>query len=175
MKRLFLALLLAPLIAHAESVSLSFKAIPVMDFAEATYKAVLGKDYVITPDLIGLDKRVTINVKSIDRSKLPQLLGDVLASVGVRAREVGGIIRLEKVAAVDGGPLLAAADGSQVLATPLPGRAATVGEEAEPEDFEVYRPKNRTVEYLQMLMRAASMPGAKPASRKASSRRRIKW
>jgi len=159
MKRLFLALLLAPLIAHAESVSLSFKAIPVMDFAEATYKAVLGKDYVITPDLIGLDKRVTINVKSIDRSKLPQLLGDVLASVGVRAREVGGIIRLEKVAAVDGGPLLAAADGSQVLATPLPGRAATVGEEAEPEDFEVYRPKNRTVEYLQMLMRAASMPG----------------
>lgn len=158
MRHLFLALLFAPLIAHAESVALSFKAVPVMDFAEATYKAMLGKDYVITPDLIGLDKRVTINVKSIDRSRLPQLLSDVLASVGVRTREAGGIVRIEKVAAIDGGPLLSAADGSQVLAAPLPSHAAIVDKEAESEDFEVYRPKNRTVEYLQMLMRGAGMP-----------------
>lgn len=158
MKHLFLALLLAPLIAHAESVALSFKAVPVMDFAEATYKGMLGKDYVITPDLIGLDKRVTINVKSIDRSKLPQLLNDVLASVGVRSREVGGIVRIEKVVAIDGGQLVSAADSSQVLAAPLPGHTAAVDKEVEPEDFEVYRPKNRTVEYLQMLMRGAGMP-----------------
>lgn len=102
MKRLLLALLALPVLVHAETVSLSFKAIPVMDFAEATYRAMLGKDYVISPDLIGLDKRVTISVKAIDRSKLPQLLGDVLASVGVRAREASGIVRLEKVATVDG-------------------------------------------------------------------------
>lgn len=163
MKRLLLALLVAPVIAHAENVSLSFKAIPVMDFAEATYKAMLGKDYVITPDLIGLDKRVTINVKTIDRSKLPQLLGDVLASVGVRARESGGIVRLEKVPG-DGGPLLAAVDPSGlVLDAPLPGRAASAPDKpVEPEDFEVYRPRNRTVEYLQMLMRAAGLPVGMP-------------
>ena len=163
MKRLLLALLVAPVIAHAENVSLSFKAIPVMDFAEATYKAMLGKDYVITPDLIGLDKRVTINVKTIDRSKLPQLLGDVLASVGVRARESGGIVRLEKVPG-DGGPLLAAIDPSgRVLDAPLPGRAASAPDKpVEPEDFEVYRPRNRTVEYLQMLMRAAGLPVGMP-------------
>lgn len=159
MKRLLLALLLAPLIAHAENVSLSFKAVPVMDFAEATYKAMLGKDYLITPDLIGMDKRVTISVRAIDRSKLPQLLGDVLASVGVRAREAGGIVRLEKVAGLDGGPLPAAADATHALDVPTPGRAATTPDkEAEPESFEVYRPKNRTVEYLQTLMRAAGLP-----------------
>lgn len=162
MKRLLLALLIAPVIAHAENVSLSFKAIPVMDFAEATYKAMLGKDYVITPDLIGMDKRVTINVKSIDRSNLPQLLGDVLASVGVRARESSGIVRLEKVPG-DGGPLLAAVDGGRLLEAPLPGRAASEPDKLqEPEDFEVYRPRNRTVEYLQMLMRAAGLPVGMP-------------
>lgn len=162
MKRLLLALLVAPVIAHAENVALSFKAIPVMDFAEATYRAMLGKDYVITPDLIGMDKRVTINVKAIDRSKLPQLLGDVLASVGVRARESGGIVRLEKVQG-DGGPLLASADPGRLLDAPLPGRVAQAPEkEAEPEDFEVYRPKNRTVEYLQMLMRASGLPVGMP-------------
>lgn len=159
MKRLLLTLLLAPLIAHAENVSLSFKAIPVMDFAEATYKAMLGKDYLITPDLIGMDKRVTISVKAIDRSKLPQLLGDVLASVGVRARESGGIVRLEKVVGLDGGPLPATADATHMLDTSIPGRATiTPDKEAEPESFEVYRPKNRTVEYLQTLMRAAGLP-----------------
>lgn len=159
MKGLLLALLLAPLIAHAENVSLSFKAVPVMDFAEATYKAMLGKDYLIAPDLIGMDKRVTISVKSIDRSKLPQLLGDVLASVGVRAREAGGIVRLEKVAGLDGRPLTAAAEGMHVLDTPMPGGVATTHDkEAESESFEVYRPKNRTVEYLQTLMRAAGLP-----------------
>lgn len=158
MKRLLLALLVAPVIAHAENVSLSFKAIPVMDFAEATYKVMLGKDYVITPDLIGMDKRVTINVKSIDRSTLPQLLGDVLASVGIRARESSGIVRLEKVPG-DGVPLPALVDGGRVLDVPLPGRAAFAPKnEPEPEDFEVYRPKNRTVEYLQMLLRAAGLP-----------------
>lgn len=163
MKRLLLALLVAPVIAHAENVALSFKAIPVMDFAEATYRAMLGKDYVITPDLIGMDKRVTINVKAIDRSKLPQLLGDVLASVGVRARESGGIVRLEKVQGSDGGPLLAAIEPGRLLDAPLPGRAASAPDkEAEPEDFEVYRPKNRTVEYLQMLMRAAGLPVGMP-------------
>lgn len=162
MKRLLLLLLIAPVIAHAENVSLSFKAIPVMDFAEATYKAMLGKDYVITPDLIGMDKRVTINVKSIDRSNLPQLLGDVLASVGVRARESSGIVRLEKVPG-DGGPLLSAVDGGRLLEAPLPGRAASEPDKPqEPEDFEVYRPRNRTVEYLQMLMRAAGLPVGMP-------------
>jgi general secretion pathway protein D len=162
-KRLLLALLLAPFVAHAENVSLSFKAVPVLDFAEATYKAMLGKDYVITPDLIGMDKRVTISVKAIDRSKLPQLLDDVLASVGVRARESGGIVRLEKAPSLDGGPLQAKPDAPRVLDTQLPNRAITASDkEAEPESFEVYRPKNRTVEYLQMLMRTAGLPVGMP-------------
>jgi hypothetical protein len=74
--------------------------------------------------------------------------------------EAGGIVRIEKVAAIDGGQILASADGSQVLAAPLPGHA--VAEDKEAKDFEVYRPKNRTVEYLQMLMRGAGMPPGRP-------------
>lgn len=157
MKRLFIAAMLFPFIAHAENVALSFKAIPVVDFAEATYKAMLGKDYLITPDVIGIEKRVTISVKSIDRSKLPQLLGDVLATVGVRARESDGIIRLEKVATLD--TPLGQVSPSGLLDAPLNGKPDS--EQAEPpvEDFEIYRPRNRTVEYLQMVLRSAGMVG----------------
>lgn len=161
MKRLLLALLALPVLVHAETVSLSFKAIPVMDFAEATYRAMLGKDYVISPDLIGLDKRVTISVKAIDRSKLPQLLGDVLASVGVRAREASGIVRLEKVATVDG--LAGLPPGAALLSDPLTlKRDDAKAEPPEPEDFELYRPKNRTVEYLQMVLRASGLVIGQP-------------
>jgi hypothetical protein len=159
MKRLLLALLFVPIMAQAQGVALSFKAVPVIDFAEATYKAMLGKDYVVSPDLIGLDKRVTINVKSIDRAKLPQLLDEVLASVGVRARELGGIVRLEKVPFIGSESPLSPADSTRVLEAPLPGRSPVAQEdkEPEPEDFEVYRPKNRTVEYLQALLKAAGV------------------
>ena len=159
MKRLLLALLFVPIMAQAQGVALSFKAVPVIDFAEATYKAMLGKDYVVSPDLIGLDKRVTINVKSIDRAKLPQLLNEVLASVGVRARELGGIVRLEKVPFIGSESPLSPADSTRVLEAPLPGRSPVAQEdkEPEPEDFEVYRPKNRTVEYLQALLKAAGV------------------
>lgn len=156
MKRLLLALLAIPALVHAESVALNFKAIPVMDFAEATYKAMLGKDYVISPDLIGLDKRVTISVKSIDRSKLPQLLDDVFASVGIHARESSNIVRLERVVTPD--LPLGQAEGGQLLTRPLSGRTEPVTPSSEPQDFELYRPKNRTVEYLQMVMRAAGFP-----------------
>lgn len=160
MKRIILLIVLMPFFAHAENVALSFKAIPVMDFAEATYKAMLNKDYVISPDVIGLDKKVTISVKAIDRSKLPQLLGDVLASVGVSAKEVAGIVRLEKVAQSD--PLMAAVDNARLMNSPLPVPGSTVRgadtvKPMEPEDFEIYRPKNRTVEYLQMVLRSAGM------------------
>ncbi len=159
MKRLLLALLFVPIMAQAQGVALSFKAVPVIDFAEATYKAMLGKDYVVSPDLIGLDKRVTINVKSIDRAKLPQLLNEVLASVGVRARELGGIVRLEKVFVIGSESPLSPADSTRVLEAPLPGRSPVAQEDKkpEPEDFEVYRPKNRTVEYLQALLKAAGV------------------
>lgn len=157
MKRLFIAAMLFPFIAHAESVALSFKAIPVVDFAEATYKAMLGKDYLITPDVIGIEKRVTISVKSIDRSKLPQLLGDVLATVGVRARELDGIIRLEKVATLD--TPLGQVSPSRLLDAPLNGKSDLDHAEPPVEDFEIYRPRNRTVEYLQMVLRSAGMSG----------------
>lgn len=149
MKRLLLSLLAFPLLVHAEAVTLNFKAIPVIDFAQATFKTMLGKDYVIAPDLIGLDKRVTISVKSIDRAKLPRLLDDVLSSVGVRAREANGIVHLEK----------AAEDAAQDLNQPSRNSTPATAESkpAEPEDFEVYRPKNRTVEYLQAVLRTAGL------------------
>ncbi|HZX31568.1 MAG TPA: hypothetical protein VFF03_09470, partial [Rhodocyclaceae bacterium] len=156
MKHLLMSFLLLPALAQAEPLALNFKAAKVMDFAEATYKAILNKDYVISPELMDMDKRVTISIKQIERSKLPQLLGDVLASVGVTAREVGGIVRLERDQATDSGA--AQVQPTRQVAAAVPSSAQGLGgRPPEPEEFEIYRPKNRTVEYLQALLRAAGL------------------
>lgn len=166
MKKALIFLFFIPFLACAENVSLSFKAIPVIDLAEATYKSILGRDYMISPELIGMDKRVTISVKSIDKEKLPLLLSDVLATVGVRARDSGGIVRLETVAATQQ-PL----EPLQPLAAPGPFLTPPGGpvdpmaaprEALEPQDYDVYRPNNRTAEFLQAALRAAGgglLPG----------------
>jgi type II secretory pathway component GspD/PulD (secretin) len=145
-----LLILFASGIAHAEPVSLNFKNVAVVNFAEATYKTMLGKDYMITPDVIGLDKKVTLSVKSIERDKLPMLLADVLASVGVRAREASGIVYIERASASE--DLSPASDGAV-----KPRAQAPIAAMTEPDDFEVYHPKNRTVEYLQMLLRSVGV------------------
>lgn len=168
MKRLIILILLLPFVSHAETVALNFKAVRVVDFAEATYKVMLNKDYLISPEVLGMDKRVTINVKSIDRDKLQQLLGDVLASVSVTAKESGGIVRLEKSASSD--PLVAAIDNAKLMNSLLPGvgRLDPAGKEIEEQGYEIYRPKNRTVEYLQTVLRSTgllmSAPGAQPGN-----------
>ncbi|KWH40078.1 type II secretion system protein GspD [Burkholderia stagnalis] len=153
MKRIWLALLFFPVFAYADAVSLSFKAIPVMDFAEATYKAMLGKDYMVSPDLNGLDKKVTINVKRIDRDQLSPLLEEVLGSVGIRVREASGIVRLER------SPAIGAAPNDQILAAPLPtlNRYDAMQPDAGVDEFELYRPRNRTAEFLQAALRSAGI------------------
>lgn len=151
MKRLFLLVLLWPLVAWSEPISLNFREIPVIGFAEATYRAILGRDFMTSPDVVGLDKRVTISVKSVDKSKLPKLLADVLQEVGVRVREEEGIVRLERAAP------LASGDGkmeaAEVAQAPQPEEVKA----EEPMEYEVYRPQYRTVEYLQAALAFAGL------------------
>lgn len=81
--------------AWAEPVSFSFAAVPLMDFAQATYRNVLGRDFVIASDLVGLGKKITVSVKSIDSSQVPAFVENVLRAHGVRAVERGGVYFLE--------------------------------------------------------------------------------
>lgn len=81
--------------AWAEPVSFSFTAVPLMDFAQATYRNVLGRDFVIASDLLGLGKKVTVSVKSIESSQVAGFLENVLRSHGVRAVDRGGVYFLE--------------------------------------------------------------------------------
>ncbi len=149
-----LAFLVVPLLSHAEPVSLSFTGIPVVQFAQATFKDILGRDYLVTPELVGSEARVSLHVRSIDKSKLPALLAEVLRSAGIQSRDVGGIVRLERIQDAPSPP------GQAASAVQAKDELTFKPADPEPEDFEVYRPLNRTADYLRAALGFAASSGA---------------
>lgn len=97
MIRSFLALVAFTwsLSAAAQPVSFSFSAVPLMDFAQATYRNLLGRDFVIASDLVGMGKRVTVSVKAIDPDQVPVFIENVLRAHGVSSVSRGGVYFLE--------------------------------------------------------------------------------
>jgi len=141
-----------------EGVSLNFKDVPVLSFVEAAYKGVLGRDYLIAPNVVGMDARVTVSIKSVQRAKLPALVADVLQQTGLRVRDVDGLLRIERLPEsqtsskplIDPVPVVSV---SGPVAITAPSTTQSVPEEI---DYEVYRPQNRTADYLNSVLRFAS-------------------
>lgn len=153
--------------ANEASVALQFKEVGILPFAEATYRNMLGRDYVVAPDVVGLDKKITIAVSKIERNRLPHFLEGILKSVGLRTREHQGIIYIERI----DGPSLQT-DHQEIieeksLPLPIQSKHYTVPEiipeklfvdknalkeavavDKEPDTIEIYRPKYRSVDYL---------------------------
>lgn len=72
-------ILFLPLFCSAENISLNFKNLSVSAFAQATFKDMLHRDFVLSPDVTKLDKEITVSIKSISLVQLPALVERVLA------------------------------------------------------------------------------------------------
>ncbi|MBY0345740.1 MAG: hypothetical protein K2P98_02605, partial [Neisseriaceae bacterium] len=135
----------------AESpVSLQFKGVSLIEFAESTYKSLLGKDFVTSPDLSMLDKKITLNIKAISKTELPEFLKTVLAKSGINVTQAGDIIYLDKMPETTNTqvPIPPTSSAPQPSFESLPiAKLATF-----PEKVEVYSPRYRTAYYLQNLL-----------------------
>lgn len=85
----------------AEPVSFSFTAVPLVDFAQATYRNLLGRDFVLSNDLVSMGKKVTVSVKSLQVEQVPAFVENVLRSHGVRSVQRDGVYFLELGPSVD--------------------------------------------------------------------------
>lgn len=178
MKRLFVAFLLVlPLLCNAEDIAINFSAVPLAQFVQSTYKAMLKRDYVIAPELLAMEKPISISVRSVQSNVLPQLIDRVLIAQGVKSELRDGIYFLSlsggsgstgtgsfggapvvlsgavpvapgRAATLDGASLASAVPGDVGLAT---GRAV---DDADAER-DVYRPRNRKPDYLATVLNAS--------------------
>ncbi len=73
------------------TVSLSFDKVPVMQFVQATFKELLGSQYVVDPALVDDARRISIQVKDLPRGQVRPFVSRLLASSGIAVEERDGI------------------------------------------------------------------------------------
>lgn len=190
MKRLLAALLLAPAIALAKPVSFDFQGVSLVAFSQATFKSVMGRDFVIAPDVLAADRKITISVKNIEQADVPAFVESILQQQGVTVSERKGVYYLstasrlaqasdqpgqsaaERAAAMYGTPpappslpsLTPAQEGAQP--SQIEAQRGSFGRRADDESA-VYVPKNRPTDFLAAVVnsgfgaRAAQVAGSR--------------
>ena len=131
--------------AQAKPVSFEFNSVPVSTFAQATFRAILKRDYVMAPELVSGDKRITLNVAAIDEQQVSAFVEGVLEQQGIAVTEKQGIYYLSTAkqapAAPDVTPSVPATVPEALksaLPVDLPPDAASL----------VYQPQNRSSDFL---------------------------
>lgn len=71
----------------AETVSLKFDSIPLIDFVQATYGTMLKRDYILSPEVLSISKPISIHVKTIDSLDLPAFIENLLQREGIYSQK----------------------------------------------------------------------------------------
>jgi general secretion pathway protein D len=132
--------------------SFDFASVPVMQFAQAVYSDSLGRDFVVSADLIDSQKKVSIRVKSLPADKLAGFVDHVLRSQGISSTLRDGVYYLDalhEVAGQAGDVASAPGDVGQPDAKPV-----------VPDKVLVLRAQNRPAEFLAASLGAVFGPGA---------------
>lgn len=130
MKRL-LVLLLCPLLAFAEPVTIDLQAVPMKDLIRLVYGELLGVSYVIDGSVADDLKPVSLRLEKVEPKRVEWVLRDVLKGQGVTVDTSAGVVFVRKAGTVP-----------------------------EPTEWMVYKPKYRSVRYLQDLTQALFPQGA---------------
>lgn len=159
MNRFFLLLLLSLLPVFGFSapssapVAFDLAGVSVVSFLQATYKNLLGRDYVISPEVLAMDKRFSLSVKALDAVALPAFVDDFLLAQGVQSRKRAGIYYLDVVA-----PVLPASSASlRSGVVGLSGEGGLVGDGLPPvfNPVRVYTPMHRPAEFMVTVINSA--------------------
>ena len=155
-------------IAARSPVALNFVGVSLLSFAQATYKNMLGRDFVISPELVGLDKRITISVGMLDAAALPGFVDGLLRTEGIASELRDGIYYLDVAKRGEGAvapSVVASIHGYVPTAAMAPALdpAALPVKIAAPDRVGVYRPLHRSVDFMVTVLNAAfGSPVARP-------------
>lgn len=140
----------------AAAVGFQFQSVSLVDFSQATFKSMLKRDYVIAPDVLAMDKRITLSIRAVEEKDVPAFVDGILASHGVSVTLRAGVYYLESkpvaAAPIDLAPSSAMPSSSTVspVALVIPSTSH------DPETVrELFVPQNRTVEFLASVLATA--------------------
>jgi len=134
-------------------VGMNFKGITPSAFADAVIRGVLGKDVVMSPEVMGMNTPITVNIRRVEPDNVLPVLRATLATVGVKVEEKAGIFYVERGMPQEAAhePVPAGAVASAPQSAPAPSAVAP-GDVPGQEVF-YYAPRNRTPEFLGQVAR----------------------
>ncbi|PMQ16345.1 type II secretion system protein GspD [Janthinobacterium sp. AD80] len=182
MKILVAILVLVPAFAFgkAEPVSLSFNAVSIVQFGQAMFKGMMKRDFVVAPDVVSLDRRITIDVKSISSDDLPRFVEDLLAREGIQTTVRDGVyyLTLNRLGALTAQSDVAgqassvvppigsvpSTNSQQIVPADSDGHALLEGAgfqgRKDDDETELFTPKHRTSEFVATVVAAGFGPKA---------------
>lgn len=79
----------------AKPVSFDFVGVSLVTFAQATFKSIMGRDFVIAPEVVAMDRKITLNIRTIDSENIPAFVENMLLQQGIKTVKRGEVYYLE--------------------------------------------------------------------------------
>lgn len=167
MRTLLLLLVLWPFSAFAVTIanttSFDFSGVSVVAFGQSTYKNLLGRDFVISPDVVAMDRKITVSVRNLETEKIAGFVENILAQQGISSTFKDGVYYLSMASkptelrpvADSTAPASPAFFAPADKAGSVDGRAATATGRAVDDESTVYVPVNRPSDFLAAVVTGA--------------------
>lgn len=134
-------------VACAAPVSFDFHGVTVVAFSQATFKSLLNRDFVIAPEVLAMDKRITVSVRAVEQKHVAAFVENILAGQGIGVAEKDGVYYLSASRGAIPPSLLDATSSTAKdavrVAAPVPAGVLEV-----PSDSVLFAPQNRSSEFI---------------------------
>lgn len=95
MKRLLIGFLFSlTSICSAEQIAVNLRSVSVANFVQVTYKGMLKRDFVLSPEVLAMEKLISVSVRQMDSASLPSFIDRILLSQGVHSVQRDGVYYL---------------------------------------------------------------------------------
>lgn len=145
-------------LAAAYAASFDFNGVSLVAFGQATFKGLLYRDFVISPEVLAMDRRITVSVRNLDPSKVAGFVEGVLLQQGISTTLKDGIYYLgvaskpaEVRPVVDNGAGLPSVVGAApvgVKVDAVDGQVVAAPGRAVDDESRVYAAVNRPADFL---------------------------
>lgn len=164
-----LAFSFVPAVVCAAPLSFNFNEVSILQFSQATFKNILRSDYVISSEVLAMDRKISVSVAAVEERDVRQFVEGILLQQGIAIDQRGSICYLVPAAR----PVLAPAstlvtDRAHVTAAPASFGTPSAAPVAQVElETDVYLAINRSSDFLAAVLVGAY--GEKAAASVAGS------